>query len=127
LTKVAKSDKEIEGETFFCFLVALKKALAGSSSSVLGVESMGMGDSKSSGVASIRGELPAPFLWGSNSPVNLALFFFFLNKEGLELGGVVFTILCRRGGKRVVFGGLAFLEVFEDFLEGSFVGLVVVV
>jgi hypothetical protein len=50
-----------------------------------------------------------------------------MNREGLELGGVVFTILCRRGGKRLVFGGLAFVEVFEDFLEGSFVGLVVAI
>jgi hypothetical protein len=50
-----------------------------------------------------------------------------LNKEGLEPGGAFFIVLYRRGGKRVVFGGLAFFEVFEGFLEGSFEGLVMVV
>ena len=47
--------------------------------------------------------------------------------DGLEPGRVVFTVLYRQGGKRVVFGGLTFFEVFEDFLEGSFGGLVMIV
>jgi hypothetical protein len=44
--------------------------------------------------------------------------------EGLKPGGAGFTVFYRRGGKRVVFGGLAFFEVFEDFLDESFERLV---
>jgi hypothetical protein len=42
--------------------------------------------------------------------------------EGLKPGGAGFTVFYRRGGKRVVFGRLAFFD--EDFLEGSFERLV---
>jgi hypothetical protein len=44
--------------------------------------------------------------------------------EGLKPGGACFNVFCRRCRKRVVFRGLAFFEVFEDFLEESFERLV---
>jgi hypothetical protein len=98
------------------FLEALKKDLARSSSLVVGVVSIGA--SNSSGVATDRKERPELFLYGSSSPVSLALFF--LTREGSQGGG--FHRLGETRGKKSVFGVVG-LFGRDLFFGGSF-GLV---
>jgi hypothetical protein len=74
-----ETEMEVEDKTFSLFLQALKKDLAGSSSVVVGVVSIGV--SNSSGVAADREERPKLFLKGSSSPISLVLLF--LTGEGL--------------------------------------------